>query len=206
MTFGTADRRKIDVVEGVAVALGHLTTRRGNRLGVVTFDSRGARAVPPMQGRAGLLSLLTAVHREPEADGAGSGSLAEALERTARLARQRALVAVVSDFRGPRDWLRPLAELTWRHDLLAIEIQDPREQELPDVGELWLVDPENGRQLRVDSADRHLRTRFATAAAEERAALAAELRSRGIDHLVLSTAGDWLRPLADFLRLRRGRR
>jgi uncharacterized protein (DUF58 family) len=206
MTFGTADRRKIDVAEGVAVALGHLTTRRGNRLGVVTFDSRGARAVPPMQGRAGLLSLLTAVHQEPEPDGTGPGSLVEALERTARIARQRALVAVVSDFRGPRDWLRPLVELAWRHDVLAIEIRDPREQELPDVGELWLVDPENGRQLRVDSADRRLRARFATAADDERADLASELRSRGVDHLVLSTAGDWLRPLANFLRLRRGRR
>ena len=206
MGFGTADRRKVDLAQGAAMALGYLATRRGNRLGVVTFDSRGSRAMPPRQGRAGLLGLLTATRWESEPDEAGAASLVEALTRTGRLARQRALVAVISDFRGPRDWRRPLIQLAGRHDVLAIEVRDPREQELPDVGELWLVDPETGRQLRVDSANRRLRTRFAAAAAAEREELAAELRSCGVDHVVLSTAGDWLRPLASFLRLRRGRR
>ena len=86
--------------------------------------------------------------------------------------------------------------------MVAVEIRDPREQELPDVGELWLVDPETGRQLRVDTSRRRLRERFATAAANERAELAALLQSSGADHVVLWTAGDWLRSFAGFLRHR----
>ena len=109
---------------------------------------------------------------------------------------------MVSDFRGPRDWRRELIELAGRHDVVAVEIRDPREQELPDVGELWLVDPETGRQLRVDTSRRRLRERFATAAATERAELAALLQSSGADHVVLWTAGDWLRSFAGFLRHR----
>jgi uncharacterized protein (DUF58 family) len=115
-------------------------------------------------------------------------------------------MAIVSDFRGPRDWRQPMLRLAEHHDLLAIEIRDPREQDLPDVGELWLVDPETGRQLRVDTGQRKLRERFAQAAGEERQELAALLRQVGADHVVLSTAGDWLRTLANFLRTRKGRR
>jgi uncharacterized protein (DUF58 family) len=202
MTFGTADRRKADVAEGVAVALGHVATRRGNRLGVINFGGRTPQALPARAGRPGLLGLLATLRREPEPDGSGTTSLGEVLKRTGHLARQRGLVAIVSDFRGPRDWRQPLLELAHRHEVLAIEIRDPREQELPNVGDLWLVDPETGRQLRVDTAQRSLRERFAAAAATERQELADQLRSARVDHLVLSTAGDWLRTLAGFFRLR----
>jgi uncharacterized protein (DUF58 family) len=202
MQFGTADRRKADVAEGAAIALGHVATRRGNRLGVVTFGDSSPRTLPPRQGRLGLVGLLATLRAERDATANGDG-LAAGLRTTAALARQRSLVAVVSDFRGPADWRRPLLELAGRHDVLAVEVRDPREQELPDVGELWLVDPETGRQLRVDTRNRRLRERFADAADEERRALARTLASLGVRHVTLSTSGDWLRTLALFLRRRR---
>jgi uncharacterized protein (DUF58 family) len=107
---------------------------------------------------------------------------------------------IVSDFRGPRDWRQPLLQLAGRHDVLAVEVRDPREVELPDVGELTLVDPETGRQLRVDTRDGRLRQRFAARAAAEREELAAALRACTVRHVVLSTSGDWLRRLATYLR------
>ena len=201
MHFGTADRRKADVAEGVAIALGHVATRRGNRLGAITFGDSAPRMMPVRQGRVGLLGLLTALRREEEAGGrVGATSLGTALDQAAALARQRSLVVVVSDFRGPLDWRRPLLQLAGRHDVLAVEIRDPREQELPNAGELWLVDPETGRQLRVDTRNSKLRARFAQAAADERRGLASTLASVGVRHVVLTTSGDWLRPLAVFLR------
>jgi len=200
MTFGTADRRKADVAEGVAVAIGHLSTRRGNRLGVVTFGGEESRALPPRQGRVGLVGLLAALRTEPSAEGPGSTTLASALRRTGALARQRSLVVVVSDFRGDREWRRPLLELAGHHDVVAVEVRDPREQELTNVGLLYLVDPETGRQLRVDTRSRRLRERFAVAAAAERAELERSLSSVGVRHVVLTTSGDWLRPLVTFLR------
>jgi uncharacterized protein (DUF58 family) len=200
MQFGTADRRKADVAEGVAVAIGHLSTRRGNRLGVVTFGGEESRAIPPRQGRVGLVGLLAALRTEAPADGPGSSTLPSALRRTAALAKQRSLVVVVSDFRGDGEWRRPLLELAGHHDVVAVEVRDPREQELTNVGLLYLVDPETGRQLRVDTRSRRLRERFAVAAAAERTEVARSLSSAGVRHVVLTTSGDWLRPLVTFLR------
>jgi uncharacterized protein (DUF58 family) len=206
MEFGTADRRKTDVAEGVAMAIGHLATRRGNRLGVVTFGDGEPKALPPKQGRMGLIGLLTALERGAPQREAGATSLGEGITRVAALARQRSLVVLVSDFRGPSDWRKPLLELASRHDVLAVEIRDPREQELPNVGPLWLVDPETGRQLRVDTRSPRLRARFSDAASAERARIAELLASVGVRHVVLSTQGDWLRVLAVFLRRSRRRR
>jgi uncharacterized protein (DUF58 family) len=202
MNFGTAERRKADVAEGAAIAIGHVATRRGNRLGVVTFGDARPRSTPVRQGRRGLIGLLVALHEdaeEPE-ERVGATSLGEAIRRADALARQRSFVVLVSDFRGPEDWRRPLLQLAGRHDVVAVEIRDPREQELPNAGELWLVDPETGRQLRVDTRSAKLRRRFADAAAAERGQVAQTLASLGVRHVVLTTSGDWLRELALFLR------
>ena len=206
MSFGTAERRKADVAEGVALALGHLASRRGNRLGLVGFGDERSQVIPPRAGRAGMLGLLLSLRREPVLEGGGATSLGAALGLVSRMARQRSLVAIVSDFRGPRDWRLPLLQLAGGHDVLAVEIRDPREETLPNVGELRLVDPETGRQLRVDTASTRLRERFKAAAAAERAEVAHELTSLGVGHVVLSTEGDWLRPFALHLRRRGGRR
>ena len=107
---------------------------------------------------------------------------------------------IVSDFRGERDWEGPMQALRARHGVMAVEIVDPREQELVPAGELWLVDPETGRQLHVDTRKRRVRDRFAAAAAGERAEVAPGLRRVGADHVELSTGGDWLRVFAGHLR------
>ena len=196
MGFGTADRRKGDVAEGVALAVGHTATRRGNRLGVVSFGAADPEWHPPRQGRRGLLLALAAIRDEP----AGTGGLREALKVVDGAAVQRSLVVVVSDFRGPSDWRDVLLRVAGRHPTLAIEIRDPREQELVDVGEVRLIDPETGRELRVDTGDKALRERFAEAATAERAQVVRTLTAAGVRHVALSTEGDWLRELAGFLK------
>jgi uncharacterized protein (DUF58 family) len=200
MAFGTADRRKTDVAEGVALAVGHVSTRRGNRLGVLAFGGGEPRIIRPRQGRLGLLGLLAELRREGEGEGAGATSLGTALSTTAALGRQRGLVVIVSDFRGERDWEGPMQALRARHGVMAVEIVDPREQELVPAGELWLVDPETGRQVHVDTRKRRVRDRFAAAAAAERAEVRKSLRRAGADHVELSTGGDWLRVFAGHLR------
>jgi uncharacterized protein (DUF58 family) len=200
MSFGTALRRKADVAEGVAVAVGHVATRRGNRLGVVAFGGPAPRVLPPRQGRLGLLGLLAELRADAPADGSGSTSLGEAARRMAAVARARGLVVVVSDFRGARDWEPALRSLRARHGVLAVEIRDPRELELPPVSDVWMVDPETGRQIIVNTSRRKVRERFKAAAAADREEVASALRHAGADHLVLSTDGDWLRELAAHLR------
>ena len=114
MSFGTADRTKADLAEGVAIALGHLSTRRGNKLGVLTFGGAAERWLPVRQGRLGLLGLLAALREEPgdaSRGRVGATSLGAAAHRASTVARQRSLVVVVSDFRGPRDWQTPMLQL-----------------------------------------------------------------------------------------------
>jgi uncharacterized protein (DUF58 family) len=206
MTFGTADRRKADVAEGVALALGHIATQRGNRLGTITFGGPTDRRMPPKAGRFGLLSALLVARNDVapgDADPIGTRSPASALRFLAGVAPRGGLVVVVSDFRGPRDWLTALAAVAARSQVLVVEIRDRREDELPDVGDLTLIDTETGREVRVDTSSRALRERFARAAADDRAQLGSDLRRLGVGHVVLSTSGSWLRSLASQLRLLR---
>lgn len=199
MSFGTADRRKCDVAEGVAVAIGHVSTRRGNRLGICTFGDETPRIIPPAAGRPGMLGLFAMLQHPAAAKAGGPSNFAESIGRVNRLAGSSKVIVIVSDFRGPLDWPRAMVALCARHTVFAVEIRDPREQELPNVGDICLVDPETGRQLRVDTSNRRLRERFAAAASEERATVAAALRRAGARHVVLSTEGDWLRHLTVFL-------
>jgi len=210
MTFGTADRRKADVAEGVAIAVGHLATQRGNRLGLVTFGGGSDRRLPPTAGRQGLLASLVAARAAGDAalpvetgvvDAAGAVTPAEALSFVTGVPPRGGLLVLVSDLRGPRDWQAPLAAASTKHHVLVVEIRDPREDVLPDVGDLTLVDGETGREVRVNTSSRQLRERFAAAAADERASLEISLRRLGVDHVVLSTSGNWLLTLATRLRV-----
>lgn len=200
MNFGTAAMRKVEAAEGVALAVGHLATRHGNRLGVVLFGDRDIRVLPPKQGRSGLVAALSAVRRQPAADGTQATSLASGLARVAGLARQRGLVVAVSDFRGETGWEPSLGRLAQRHAVIAVEVADPREESIPDIGEVEFVDPETGAVLRVDTRDRRLRERFAQHARAEHAAILQTFARHGVEHVRCTTEGQWLRQLAEFLR------
>jgi uncharacterized protein (DUF58 family) len=196
MAYGTSDRRKADVAEGVSIAVGHIATRRGNRLGAVVFGPAEPTFFSPRQGRRGLLLALSAMRAAP----AGSGGLDHALRLVGLFARQRSLVVVVSDFRDSTGWHPVLIRLAERHRILAVEVRDPRELAIEDVGEIPVEDPETGEQLLIDTSDADVRSRFAQLAAEERRTLVTSLASAGVPHVALSTEGDWLRALAGFLR------
>jgi uncharacterized protein (DUF58 family) len=196
MAFGTADRLKSDVADGVADVLGAIAVRRGGRVGLLTFGAPSGLLVPPRGGRGARVGLRRALAEGVAPDGATGEPLELALVRVGRLARPRSLVVVVSDFAGPPDsWARPLAALCARHTLMAVEVYDPRERELPAVGRMAMVDPESGQRVEVDTSDRRLREQFASAVQAEREAVAAALRRAGAEHVSLSTEGAWAREL-----------
>lgn len=121
--------------------------------------------------------------------------------------RRRGLRVVVSDFHPvagrPVDetaWARPLRVLAARHRVVAVEVLDPRELELPSVGRTWLVDPETGRRREVDTADARLRAAYVDAAQRRRADVRAAIRRAGAAHLVLRTDRDWVLDTARFVR------
>ena len=204
LDFGTADREKRDLALEAAGAVGFLTAKGGNRLGAVLLQADKAVTVPARSGRQHLLAVLHRVLEAPRVDG-GTTDLATGIQRLDASARRRGLAVVISDFIGtePDRWAGPLRRLGLRHDVLAVEVVDPRELELPDVGVLTLVDTETGRLRDVQTSDAGLRSRYAVAAAAQRAEIAAAIRGSGAAHLQLRTDRDWLRDLVRFVALRR---
>jgi uncharacterized protein (DUF58 family) len=199
MAFGTADRLKSDVAEGVALVFGRLASRRGGRLAVLTAGGP-ERMIPPRGGPNAQVGLRRLLEEGVAVDGSHGFGLDRALTRVGKIAKHRGLVVVVSDLRDTdRAWRKPMAVLAARHHLITVEIRDPREEELPAAGRLALVDPESGRRLEVDTSRPGLRERFAARAAAERAEVATLLRKTGAQHVVLSTRGDWLKQLGKAL-------
>jgi uncharacterized protein (DUF58 family) len=203
LDFGTANCQKRDLAIAGLAAVGHLTVHGGNRLGAVVTTGERIDRFPALPGRLAAERLLRSVVATPRAAGGRRGDLAAALETLRRPQRRRGLVVVISDFLGDSDWERPLRGLSTRHELLAIEVVDPRELELPDVGLLTVVDPESGQTLEVPTGNPEVRARFAEGAAAQRATIAAALRRAGAGHLQLRTDRDWLMDVVRFVAERR---
>lgn len=207
LAFGTAESTKGEVAWAAAGAFALLASRSGNRVAAITAGGRRA-IFPARSGRAHVATVLSGLRR-PTEDGTGD-DLASALTAVRRLAPRRGMVVVISDFLEPSThdggWERPLRLLAAKHDLVAVEVRDQRELELPDAGLLTVVDPESGRRRYVDTARRSVRARYAEAAAAQRAAIARQLAETGADHLVLCTDHDWVVDLVRFVGSRKARR
>ena len=206
LDFGTARCEKRDLaIDGIA-AVSFLTAKIGNRIGGVLLHAGGITRFPARAGRDHQRALLHRAMTAPRGDGRGRTDLATALREADRLARRRGLVVIVSDFLAEPGWERAVRAVGARHDVLAIEVVDPRELELPNVGMLTMVDPETGAMIEVQTADTGLRERYAAAAAAQRAATASALRTAGAGHVVLRTDRDWLSDLVAYVEQRRRRR
>ncbi len=201
MAFGTADRLKSDVAEGVALVLARLAVRRAGRVGFVAAGAGPPRLLRPRASKPGVSAVRRALAEGVAPDGHSDPSgLALALARVREVASQPGFVAVISDFRDQHSWVPRLGALRARHSVLAVEVRDPREAEVPAVGRLAVVDPETGERMEIDTSRRSVRRRFAELEAEGRAEVAGDLRRLRVGHVVLSTAGDWLRELGRTLR------
>jgi uncharacterized protein (DUF58 family) len=202
LDFGTARSTKRELVIAAAAAMAHLTARGGNRIGAVIGTGTQLRRLPARPGRKETQGLLRAIAETKVQPGrADLGALVDALNRPPR---RRGLAVVISDFLvDASTWSRPLRKLGVRHDLLAIEVLDPREIELPDAGVLEFVDAESGALHEVQTADPKLRVRYAEAAAAQRAAIAAAIRGAGAVHLRLRTDSDWLFDIVRFVAAQR---
>lgn len=197
---GACDKRELAIAGLAAVA--HLTSGGGNRIGAVIDNGSDHVRLPARGGAAQARSLLRKVAETPRAEEGTRGDLGKLLESLRRPPRRRGLAVVISDFLGPTDWQRVLRGLGARHSLLAIEVVDPRDVELPDVGTVVLSDPETGKQREVRTTP-VLRREFAAAAAAHREEVAMALRRAGCGHLVLRTDSDWIADVVRFVVARK---
>lgn len=208
LDFGTARHEKRRLALVAVASFGLLAARGGNRIGAVVYDDRSIAIHPPRTGRAGVHALLRRLDRRPRVslvpeDGERATSLATALRSVRNLAVRRGLVVVVSDLLDKSEWQRELRALGERHEVVVAQPRDPREDDLPPVGLLMLVDPETGRRREVQTSTPGLRERFAAAAAEQRNEQRRAVLTAGAAHLDLTTDRDWLHDIVRFVVLRR---
>jgi uncharacterized protein (DUF58 family) len=200
--FGTRGRFKSELASELAAVLAMSAILNNDRVGAVLFTDRIEHVVPPRKGRRHALRLMrdllvfSPVGRKTD--------LAAALEYTGRMLAHKAIIFVVSDFQSP-DIEHPLKLLAQRHDVVAVTVDDPSEQTLPDVGLARFVDPETGVTLDVDTSDPAVRTQFAAAVEEELSARRHLLRRLAIDEIPVHTDGSVVEPLIKFFRARETR-
>lgn len=216
LAFGSRAQKKRQLAAAAAALLAFSALRNHDKVGLLLFTDKKERLLVPKKGRSHVLRVLREILAcRP----AGRGTdLPKALHTVTHLSRQRAIVALLTDLVDPfslgreedveRFWRRierPLKVLARRHDLMLLEISDPLEAELPDVGLVSMRDAETGREVLVDTASAKVRREFASRMRAEREALRARIRRLGVERLNLETGQDPSLALVRLLK-RRARR
>ena len=200
--FGSVERSKLDMVVEVAAMLMFSALKNNDKVGLVTFCDTVLSYYPPRKGKANALHLIRElISVEPVAR---PTSLEAALEFLSRVQKRRAVVFLISDFLAPQA-KEAIALCNARHDLIAVTVTDPREQALPDVGFVSLVDAETGRIVEVDTHHPDVRAMFADQASRRAEQLSTALRKVGVDELAIHTNEDYLKSLRRFFRMRERR-
>ncbi|MDO8457494.1 MAG: DUF58 domain-containing protein [Burkholderiaceae bacterium] len=203
--FGSGQQRKSKVSAEFVAVLARLLTRHGNRVGAILYGAGVDAVIPAGSGRRHVLQLMHAMQQRPKHAEAGTTRLHELLQSAASMVRRRSTVFVVSDFISEPGWAKPLGQLAQKHEVVAVRLLDPLEQELPDLGLITLRDAESGEQLLVDTHDARFRQRFAQLAAQREAELRQTLARAGVDALELSTGDDLVQAILRFTDLRKRR-
>lgn len=207
MAFGTIALEKRDVAAGVTAAVAMLTAGPGNRMGTAHLTTAGLQWAAPVPSRAAahraLRRRIGAATPPAVEDGGLASDLSTSLRGFGARRSRPGVRVVVTDFVDPHGsverpfaWERPLRRLAAAHEVLVVEVVDPRELTLPDVGTVTLVDPESGRRREVWTSDRRTRERYAAMTAAHRSATAEAVRAARAAHVLLRTDRDWVRDLA----------
>jgi uncharacterized protein (DUF58 family) len=202
LDFGTTGCEKRDLAVAAAAAIIYLNSGGGNRLGAIIANGDKITRVPALSGRQHEQTLLRTIATMPKAPPGVRGDLAAAIDALRRPERRRGMAVVISDFLGPITWMRQLRAIAARHEVLGIEVLDPRDVELPDVGDVILQDTESGvtREFTIDA---QLRDDFGKAAAVHNDEVARTLRRCGAPLLTLRTDRDWIADIVRFVASRR---
>jgi uncharacterized protein (DUF58 family) len=200
--FGTRYQQKREVAAELAAVLAFSAISNNDRVGLVQFTDRVEHFVPPRKGSRHVLRLIRDVlFYEPKHKGT---ALRDALDFLNRVLRRRTIIFFLSDF-FDRDYESAFKRTGRRHDLIAVRLSDPGEEELPAVGLLEVEDAETGKHLLVDTSSRQVRDEFRGRAEGRRAALRQLARAGGVDLIEVSTDGSHLDALIHFFRQRERR-
>jgi uncharacterized protein (DUF58 family) len=197
--FGTVRRFKSELASELAAVLAMAAVRNNDRVGVLLFTDRIEHVVPPRKGRRHVLRIIRDLLAfEPVGRGT---DLVAAIDYTARMLKEHAIVFIVSDFLSA-DIDHPLKLMAQRHDVVAVTVEDPSERDLPDIGVARLIDPETGETFEVDTSHAEVRGAYSTRVMSEREERKHLLRRLGIDEVAVRTEAGVVEPLLRFFRSR----
>ncbi len=200
--FGSVDKPKIETVAEVAALLAFSAIKNNDRVGLILFTDRVERYVPPKKGRSHVMRVVTEIlNADPEGEGTDLGV---ALDLLGGIGKRRTVAFLISDFIADQ-YEKPLKVVSAKHDLIPIQIVDPREEELPDVGLALVEDLETGELVEVDTSNLDVRADYAREAQRQRAAREHLFRRLQLDHVTVSTDSDFVKPLTELFRLRQRR-
>jgi uncharacterized protein (DUF58 family) len=202
--FGARVKKRSVSTEFVTV-LTRLLTRHGNRVGALFYGDSVDTVIPARSGRRHALHILHRILSRPETSRSAATNLGDFLQTALRVMQRRSLVFIISDFISTPGWAKSLANLTQRHEVIAVRLYDPLEMELPDLGLISMRDAETGEQLFVDTHDRTFRKRFAVLAERREQELRSAFTQAGVDALELSTDDDLANAILRFADLRKRR-
>jgi uncharacterized protein (DUF58 family) len=225
--FGSKDQSKRELAAEIASVLAFSAIRNNDKVGLILFSDEVEKFIPPRKGRSHVLRVIREVlFFEPKHRGT---NLNAALEFFLRVQAHKAITVIISDFLGspasdrrsgerrsrPQMMiLESLAQASFtmlrqanrKHDLVAVQVTDPRELELPELGRLIFQDAETGEIVEVNTGDLRKRKAFAENQANAQSNLARLFRRAGIDAIQLRTDQSYGAALGRFFETREKRR
>lgn len=201
--FGSIERAKRDTAIELAAVLAFAAIRKNDKVSLAAFTEDIELFLPPRKGRRHVLRVIRElVNVTPIRTGTNIG---RTLERLTHVLTKRSVIFLISDFIDD-DYETQLRLLNRRHDVVALRIVDPREQSLPPIGLIDLMDAERGRIITVDSASRRVRKQYAMAAMERADQFNHTMRRSGMDFATITTGQSYINELIGLFRRRERRR
>lgn len=200
--FGTVNKFKSELAAELASVLAFSAIKNNDRVGMVIFTDKIEKVILPKKGKNHILRLIRDIlFFEPEGKGT---DIARALEYLGELWRRKAVVFLLSDFED-EGFEKALKVTSRRHDLIALDISDPKEKSLPEAGLVEIEDPETGSRAVIDTGDAEFARKFEARSREKAARLKDIFNSAKMDHIELSTGKSYIMPLIQFFRRREKR-
>jgi uncharacterized protein (DUF58 family) len=200
--FGSHHLSKRELSAEIAAVLGFSALQNGDQVGLLIFAGEPLMFIPPGKGTRHLLRMIREIlMARPEKRGT---SIEEACNFLIKSLKRKALVFMISDFHA-EVLDRPLGKLARKHEMVALRVVDPVEENLPRVGKVVLVDPESGIETLVNTGNSNLRMAYKQLMQRQAEGVASVFKKHGIDAASLSTDSDTLPALHELLK-RRGRR
>jgi uncharacterized protein (DUF58 family) len=200
--FGSVGRPKLETAAEIAALLAFSAIKNNDRVGLILFTDRVEKFVPPKKGKGHVLHVITEIlEAKPTHTGT---NLNAALHLLGNVARRRSVAFVVSDFLAS-GYDHALRIAGRKHDVIPVQITDPREEELPKAGLALLEDLETGELHEVDTSDARVREAFKMRAARERARREQAFKKLRLDSITVRTDRSFVEPISNLFKLRQKR-